>query len=180
MIPKIVLETGRLILRDFEPEDFKAFFATTQGAEYQQFYPEKVTTRDFWRTIFERILEAAKAEDRLAYQLAVCLPSGELIGTCGVRIEDRENQQASFGYAIARQYWGNGYAFEAAHRLIDFGFSSLPVHRIYAETISENKSARHLAERLGMRLEGEFLHQRFFRGRWWNTVIYAILREEWH
>jgi RimJ/RimL family protein N-acetyltransferase len=176
---KISLETGRLILRDFEPEDFEAFFATPQGGAYQQFYPEEVTTRDFWQTIFERILETVKAEDRLVYQLAVCLPSGELIGTRGVRIEDRENRQASFGCAIAREYWGNGYAFEAADRLIDFGFSPLPVHRIYAETISENKSARCLAERLGMRLESEFLHQRFFRGRWWNTVIYAILREEW-
>lgn len=179
MSRRITLETSRLILRDFEPEDFEAFFATTQDAEYQQFYSEEVTTRNFWQTIFERILEAARAADRLAYQLAICLPSGELIGTCGVRIEDRENQQASFGCACARPHWGKGYAFEAAHRIIDFGFCSLPVHRIYAETISENKSARHLIERLGMRLEGEFLHQRFFRGRWWNTVTYAILKHEW-
>ena len=38
---------------------------------------------------------------------------------------------------------------------INLFFNSLPVHRIYAETISENTRARALAERLGMRLEGQ-------------------------
>jgi len=53
------------------------------------------------------------------------------------------------------------------------------MQRIFAETISENGRARALAERLGMRLEGELVRNRFFRARWWNTVIYALLADEW-
>jgi ribosomal-protein-alanine N-acetyltransferase len=172
------LETDRLILRDFQPDDFEAFFLTSQDPEYQRLYSEKETTRGFWRIIFDRNLSPEK-EDRLQYQLAICLQTGELIGTCGVRTEDEKNQQASFGCAIARPYWGKGLAFEASHRIIDYGFSSLPLHRIFAETNSENTRARLLAERLGMRLEGELRENRFFRGRWWNTAIYSILRDEW-
>lgn len=176
----LTLETERLILRDFWPEDFEAFYATSNNPEYQRFYSERETTRSFWRDIFDRILSAAEASDRTNHQLAICLKTGELIGTCGVRIEVPNHQQASFGCAIARDYWGKGFAYEASRRIIGFGFSSLPIHRIYAETISENVRARALAERLGMRLEGELRHHRLFRGRWWNTVIYAVLRDEWN
>jgi len=173
------LTTERLILRDFEPGDFEAFFAASRDPEYNRFYSENETTREFWQSVFDRILASTNAQERLKYQLAICLPTGEVIGTCGVRMEDRENRQASFGCAVARLYWGQGFAYEASQRIVSFGFSSLPIHRLFAETISENTQARKLAERLGMKLEGELRHTRFFRGRWWNTVIYSILMDEW-
>jgi len=173
------LTTERLILRDFEPGDFEAFYAASRDPEYSRFYSEKETTREFWQSVFDRILSSTTDQERLIYQLAICLPTGEVIGTCGVRMEDRENRQASFGCALARSYWGQGFAYEASQRILDFGFSSLPIHRLYAETISENTQARKLAERLGMKLEGELRQNRFFRGRWWNTVIYSILKDEW-
>lgn len=173
------IETERLILRDFTPDDIDAFCATSNDPEYRQFYAERETTEAHWRQIFERILDSTAAPERKAFQLAICLPTGELVGTCGVRIEEPEHQQASFGCAIARPYWGQGLAYEASWCLINFGFSSLPIHRLYAETISENRNARALAERLGMRLEGALKEHRFFHGRWWNTAIYAIREDEW-
>lgn len=175
----IRLETEHLLLRDFVPGDFEGFLETTQDPEYQKFYSEKETGREFWQSIFEGFLASVEAEKRLKYQLAMCLRPGELIGTCGVRIEDAENQQASFGCAVARAYWGQGLAFEGSRRIIAYGFSELNVHRIYAETKSENARARSLAEHLGMRLEGELRETQFFKGRWWDTAIYAILEDEW-
>jgi RimJ/RimL family protein N-acetyltransferase len=176
----LTLQTERLILRDFRPNDFAAFYATSDDPEYQQFYSKRETSRAFWQALFERILSATQAPERTQYQLAVCLHTGELVGTCGVRIEVPEHQQASFGCAIARPSWGKGLAYEAASHLIDYGFSSLPIHRLYAETIRENKRARALAEKLGMRVEGELQHHKFFQGRWWDTIIYAVLKEEWN
>jgi [ribosomal protein S5]-alanine N-acetyltransferase len=173
------IETDRLLLRDFKPGDFEAFYTTTNHPEYQKYYPERETTRVFLETIFQRILAYSEKSSRLKYQLAICLQTGELVGTCGVRVEDLDSQQASFGCAIGRRYWGKGYAYEASRRIIDFGFACLPIHRIYAETISQNNAARVLAERLGMRLEGELKEHKYFRGRWWNTSIYAVLKKEW-
>jgi [ribosomal protein S5]-alanine N-acetyltransferase len=173
------IKTGRLILRDFLPGDFEAFFAATNDPEYQKYYSEVEATRSFYQELFDRILSGTKEIRRTKYQLAICLPEGELIGTCGVRIEDTDNRQASFGCAISRMVWGKGYAYEACRSLLDFGFSSLPIHRVYAETISENSRARTLAERLGMRLEAVMKHTRYFKGRWWDSVIYAVLEDEW-
>ncbi|MFZ1398525.1 MAG: GNAT family N-acetyltransferase, partial [Candidatus Promineifilaceae bacterium] len=109
------LKTERLLLRDFQPDDFDAFFATTNDPEYQQFYAEEEMTRPFWQQIFTHILEGTAELPRDSYQLAICLPDGTLIGTCGVRLEDAANRQASFGCAIARPFWGHGYATEASH-----------------------------------------------------------------
>ena len=175
----LTLETEKLILRDFRADDFEAFYATSNAPEYQKFYSEREMTRAFWRDIFDRILSSAEAPDRTKYQLALCLQTGELIGTCGVRIEVPDHRQASFGCAIDCAYWGKGFAYEASRHIIDFGFSSLCIHRIYTETISENTRARALVERLGMRLEGELRHHKFFHGRWWDTIIYAVLKDEW-
>lgn len=173
------IDTGRLILRDLQPEDFEALYATTDDPEYLEFYPESELARPAFEAIFTRILSGSTAVPRVTYQLAVCLKTGELAGTCGVRMEDLEHQQASFGCAIARPWWGQGLAVEAARRLIAFGFETLPIHRLYAETNSENARARALAERVGMRLEGELRHTKYFKGRWWNTVIYALLKDDW-
>jgi RimJ/RimL family protein N-acetyltransferase len=172
-------ETPRLILRDFTSDDFEAFYATSNDPVYQQFYTQEETTQAFWQQLFARICAGAAVPDRMTYQLAVCLRQGALIGSCGVRIESRDHRQASFGCAIARPFWGQGLAYEASRDLIDFGFMQLSLHRIYAETISENVRALALAERLGMRPEGTLKQHRFIRGRWWDTAIYAVLETEW-
>jgi len=173
------LPTARLLLSDFSESDIDAFYATSNDPAYQQYYSEEETTREFWQGIFERILAGTETAERTSYQLAISLPTGELIGTCGVRIETPAHKQASFGCAIGRPHWGQGFAYEASQALVDFGFEHLSVHRLYAETIAENLRARALAERLGMRVEGQFKEAKFFRGRWWDVVTYGVLADEW-
>ena len=75
------LQTERLLLRDFLPDDFDAFFATTNDPEYQQFYAEAEMTRPFFQKIFTHILEGTSETPRTSYQLATCLPEGTLLGT---------------------------------------------------------------------------------------------------
>jgi [ribosomal protein S5]-alanine N-acetyltransferase len=173
------IKTTNLLLRDLQPDDFEAFFATTNEPEFREYYPEHETTRPFLQDVFNHILAASQETNRMKYQLGICLPSGKLIGTCGVRIEDIENRQASFGCAVARDYWGNSFAYEASHAIIDFAFSSLPVRRVFAETNADNQRARRLAERLGMRQEALLKEIKFFRDRWWDTAVYAVLKDEW-
>jgi RimJ/RimL family protein N-acetyltransferase len=179
-VTMFTLHTERLILRDFEPNDFDAFFATTNDPEYQQFYAEEEMTRPFWQKIFAHFVDGTTENPRTNYQLAICLPDGTLIGTCGVRLEDVANRQASFGCAMGRPFWGHGYATEACHTLFAFAFTQLDIHRIYANTKAKNSRACVLAEHLGMQREGILRQTQFFRGEWWDTAVYAILKNEWN
>jgi RimJ/RimL family protein N-acetyltransferase len=80
---------------------------------------------------------------------------------------------------MLRKYWKQGYAYEASKRMFEFGFTTLPIHRLYAETNCENRNARKLAEKLGMRLEGELRECKYFNDRWWSMCIYGMLKDEW-
>jgi ribosomal-protein-alanine N-acetyltransferase len=175
----IFLRTQRLKLRDFVPEDQVVFCALPLAREYQMLYPPEQTTDTFYAELFGQILHSAKERPRLRCQLAICLAAGECVGTCGVRVESANEGQASLGYALERAHWGNGYALEAVQCLANFPFVQLAVHRLYAENLWQNMRSRALAEGLGMRLEAELQESRFFRGRYWDEVIYAVLAEEW-
>ena len=80
---------------------------------------------------------------------------------------------------MAREFQGAGYAQEAAEAIAGFGFEKLAVHRLYAETIGANKAAIAMCRQFGMRKEAQFIEHRYFKERWWDTVIYAMLRSEW-
>ncbi|WP_092439971.1 GNAT family N-acetyltransferase [Collimonas sp. OK607] len=80
---------------------------------------------------------------------------------------------------LGRQWQGAAAAREAGNALIEFGFGELELHRIYAETISENKAAIKLCQAFRMRIESERPDDRFFKCRMWSTTVLAISQNEW-
>ncbi|MCY9862473.1 GNAT family protein [Vibrio coralliirubri] len=172
------LETSRLILRDMRPQDEPAFVGMSQDVKYQRFYDESDCEPNKYRELTQLFVEQALEVPRQSYQLAVeNKDSGKFIGTVCLRLEG--NLQASMGCAFSREIQGKGLSIEAAKALANFGFSDLGVHRIYAETISRNLAAIKLCQSLGMKEEARFENHRFFKGKWWDTVVLAILSTEW-
>jgi RimJ/RimL family protein N-acetyltransferase len=88
-------------------------------------------------------------------------------------------RDADIGYELDPHYWGHGYAIEAARAIMEFGFAELLLHRIWAKTNADNTGSIRLLEKLGMRQEGRLREKEYFKGRWWDTLIYAILDREW-
>jgi [ribosomal protein S5]-alanine N-acetyltransferase len=176
----LVIRTDRLLLRDFRPEDLPAYARLRAHPCSRRFYAEEEVHPDLVEELFRLFLTWSRERPRLRYQLAVVLPSGEVIGSAGVRITSVSERQGSFGCELDPHSWGRGYALEAARAMLDHGFRELGLHRIYAETLEENVAAVNLAEKLGMRREGILRENRRFGGRWWNTVVLSILETEWH
>ncbi|WP_428239963.1 GNAT family N-acetyltransferase [Gynuella sp.] len=172
------METDRLWLRDFQPSDMQSYISFTATPDYQKYYSEEDSCREKSEFLVNQFIAQAQDDPRRKYQLAVIeKSSNQLIGTCGIRVEN--DRQASLGFGIAVNYQGYGYAFEAARSMICFGFQALGVHRVYAETLAANHSAVSLCEHLRMRKEGHFIEHRFFKGCWWDTVVYALKKDEW-
>ncbi len=172
------LETERLIIRDMRLEDEASFVALSQDAKYQRFYDESDCEPQKYRDLTKLFIKQASEVPRQSYQLAVeSKSSGEFIGTVCLRLEG--DRQASMGAGLARSAQGQQFMPEAARALAEYGFCELNVHRIYAETIKENRAAIRLCMSLGMRKEAELVQHRYFKDRWWNTVVLAILKTEW-
>ena len=174
------IETERLILREFTAEDWPAMLAYWQAPRYQAFYPELADPEPVVRDLVDRFVAAQTAEPRRTWQLAIVDPAnGQLLGNCGIRVNDPERREANIGYELDPNVWGRGYATEAAGAILTFGFETLGMHRVWAECVAENTGSVRVLEKLGMRQEARFREHQRFRGRWWDTLIYAILEREW-
>lgn len=102
-----------------------------------------------------------------------------LIGDCAFQILPDEPRQAEIGFTFARAYQGQGFAAEAVSRLLDYLFGDLTLHRVVAITDAENRAAARLLERLGLRREGTFVENVWFKRAWGSEFSYALLRREW-
>jgi RimJ/RimL family protein N-acetyltransferase len=178
------INTPRLILREFVPDDWQAVLAYHNDPRYLRFYPQESEGEYPVRAFVQRFVDQELESPRQKFQLAVCLAgSGQLIGNAGVRLgglgpRQPESRQGDIGYEIAPAFWGQGYATEAARAMLDFGFTNLRLHRIWARCLAENTASQRVLEKLGMRLEGRLRQDEYFKGRWWDTLIYAILEDE--
>jgi ribosomal-protein-alanine N-acetyltransferase len=91
----------------------------------------------------------------------------------------RYHRQGAIGWALGAEYRGQGYATEAAKALMEYGFRSLGLHRIQADTSSENSDSWRIMERLRMRREAQLRETVYKGGKWLDTYIYGILNDEW-
>ena len=102
---------------------------------------------------------------------------GTVIGLVGLICQD--HGQGEMGWALGVEYRGQGYATEAARALMDYGFTSLGLHRIHADTNTDNLASRRIMERLGMRREGLLRGAVYEDGKWVDRTVYGLLADEW-
>lgn len=174
------LETKRLILRDFAASDWEAIYAYQKRPVFYRFYDWTERTEEAsWRFVQHWIGEQ-KVSPRRKWQLAIVRRlSGELIGNVGLRMNSAESHEADIGYELDPDFWGQGYATEAASAILKFGFETLNLHRIWAGCVADNAASARILERIGMTQEGRLRDHHFYKDRYWDTLMYAILRSEW-
>jgi ribosomal-protein-alanine N-acetyltransferase len=174
------LRTERLILREFVPEDWRAVYAYQNDPRYLEFYEWEHRTESDAKAFVQMMIDQQCETPRTKFQWALVLASNhKLIGNAGIRKRSLKTYQADMGYEIDPREWHNGYATEAARAILKFGFEQLHLHRIWAQAIAANVNSIRVLEKLGMRQEGRLRENEFFKGRFWDTVIYGILEDEW-
>lgn len=104
--------------------------------------------------------------------------SGELIGCVSLRLQP-EHDRAELGYWIGTPHWGHGYATEACHAALAYGFEARDLARIQAHYLSRNPASGRVMEKLGMKHEGKLRKHIKKSGEMEDIEIRGILREEW-
>jgi RimJ/RimL family protein N-acetyltransferase len=174
------IETDRLILRHFQERDLGAFVAYRNDPEVARYQS--------WESISEPraqafIAEMARQQPGIPgqwFQIAVELKAnGQLIGDCGLLVLLQDPRQAQLGITLSSAWQGQGLATEAAMAVVDYAFIELDLHRVVAVVDCENRASAALMERLGLRREGHFLKNTWFKGRWADEYLYAALQAEW-
>lgn len=172
--------TERLVLRDFIAADEAAMQAIRSDPRFLEFYDPELGTVAASRRLHTLFLDWQQERPRTRWQLAMTLAGADTpIGSVGIRMKADHAFEADIGYELGVERWGHGYATEAARALVGFGFDTLGLVRISSWCITANVRSARVLEKLGMRLEGRLRANERFRGRWWDTSLYGLLRDEW-
>lgn len=174
------LETPRLVLRRFTRADLPALLAYRNDPEVARYQSWESFSAEEAEAFLAKLEQAEPGTPGTWFQFAVEVKEGgALVGDCALHVRADDARQGEIGFTLAREHQGRGYAREAVSRLLDFVFTELKLNRVVAITDAENASAAHLLERIGMRREGHFLQNVWFKGRWGDEFAFAVLRDEW-
>ena len=152
----VVLETERLRLREFVPDDIDALAAVLSDPETMRFYPEPPDRAGVGSWI-ERNRQRYR-DDGHGLWAMVLKSSGELIGDCGLTRQTVDGvDEIEIGYHVRRDLWGRGLAPEAAGACRDYGFERLGAGRLISLIRPENSPSRRVAEKVGLSLWKEVM-----------------------
>lgn len=172
--------TERLVLRPFRHGDEQDVLAYRSREDVVRYMPTDPLGEDAAEAfITERLAATQIAADNDLIILAV-EHEGRVIGDVVIKAGLMADRQAEVGWVFNPDYQGRGLATEAARELLALAFGDLAMHRAWAQLDPRNVASARVCERLGMRQEGHFRHDMWFKGEWGDTAIYALLAAEWH
>ena len=172
------LVTSRLKLRAWRDSDFEPFAALNADPEVMRHFPEPLD-----REASDALVGRIQAHfDRHGFgPWVVDIPGvTDCAGFVGLMVPTFEAHFTpciEIGWRIARPYWGNGYATEAAIAALDYAFDTLQADEVVAITVPANRPSRAVMERLGMVHDpaGDFDHPRLPEGHFLRRhMLYRI------
>ena len=161
------LETERLLLRPLRIDDLDDLAGFLADAETMRYIGAGgVRTRDQARESLERMIESFEAQG-FGLLAVVRKEDGAFVGRCGLLVWDPATWsltvlpeatgpvEIEVGYLIGRDFWGHGYATEAAAAIRDWALANLDLERLVAFILSGNERSAAVARKLGMEPDGE-------------------------
>lgn len=168
-----MIETERLLLRDYQLSDFDTLYEIMSDPVTMQHYPAP--------------FDADRTKKWIAWNLdnyekygfglwaIVLKETGAMIGDCGITLQNIDGERLpEIGYHIHKKYWRRGYAKEAARAVRDWAFQNTDYDRIYSYMKYTNAASYSTAISIGMKKVKVYPDLK-------NTIsyAYAISRSEW-
>ena len=174
------IESERLWIRRFNDSDLVPFMAYRNDPEVARYQSWNSCDEREARAFIREMQSARAGVPGEWFQFAIeSKETQELIGDCALRVDEHEPYRAEIGFTLAREYQGRGFASEAISGLLDYAFDALGLYRVIAIADCRNAPSVALLERVGMRREGHFIENVWFKGSWADEYLYAVLRDEW-
>jgi RimJ/RimL family protein N-acetyltransferase len=181
---EIIVETERVILRRCAPGDVDLWLDHLNTPECTA-HLGGVRTLEEVTEKFEK-MDRSWEENGFSFLMVVLRNSGIFLGACGIaRIENdaapTELQGAvHVGWQLRADYWGQGYAVEAARAVMDFGFDRARLDCIYSQTSHPNRASWRVMEKLGMFRRADLdYNDPKYSAEDNPTIIYAITQAQW-
>lgn len=174
------LRTRRLHLRRWRDEDCDAFAALNADPRVNEFLPGPLT-REQSDAVAARIARHIEEHGYglWAVEAPGVTPFAGFVGLTAPRFEAHFTPCVEIGWRLAAEYWGRGYATEAARAALRFGFETLGLSEIVSFTVPDNARSRRVMEKIGMTHDpaADFEHPSLPEGhRLRRHVLYRVSR----
>ena len=176
MFNNVEIETERLIIKPFRAEDAGQWQAVLSQEEVMQYLPEDVMTLKEVEDLiawFQGCYEKNTPDNIIKWTLAVCFKRkrkdrqatprpneagpeetiGEVIGWAGIGPWEPDPSEVELFYGISREYWGKGFATEAARAVMQYAFGTIGLKRLVAVADPVNAGSVRVLEKIGMKFE---------------------------
>lgn len=173
-----ILQTNRLILREFGPDDqdAEALFRLLSDAEGARYFGNKpMESKDLAVSLIRKTKEKFTNMEMIRWAITE-KQSNTVIGMIIARDFELE-AVADLEYILLPEYWGKGMMTEALKAVIAFGFHSLGLIRIQAKVMPENAGSVAVLKKIGFHEEG--LLRQYPFGRWiTDTLMFSLLKKD--
>ncbi len=165
---KIITQTERLIIREFQVSDIEALAQILAKPEVMQFSPSGILSYKQTAVKVQSFLDSYQKQGYGKWAV-IYRESGRLIGYCGIAVEEIEGKlENELGYRIDSEFWGQGLATEAAKACLKYGFGKFNFDYILGIVEPENQTSIKVLEKIGM----EFVKESTWREK--VVCIYKI------
>ncbi len=173
------LKTPRLIIRDLEDKDAKAFAENGNDEEikfFNWYLPYPLTLAKAEKIITKR--KIPQEGHRWLYELGIVLKeTQEFMGIVSLYDVDKPENKAKLGYWIGKKYRRKGYTKEAIEEIIKFAFKELKLNKISAKTMASNKKSESLLKKLNFRKVGIKRWDKVIEGKKYDVKEWELLNE---
>lgn len=150
LLPEV--ETKRLIFRLLNPKDFENWLPLFSSMDVARFLglDESLTPEEMCQKWFDKVFHRYE-NDLGGMHVLVDKTTRKMVGQCGLLIQEVEGERRmEIGYSVLPEYWGMGYASEAAQKCKEEGFTNGFTENIMSMVHIDNKGSETVAKRNGM------------------------------
>ncbi len=182
--PKVFeLQTDRLLLRPWRSEDFPLFAQMNADPEVMAYYPS-VLNNDESNALAHKF-SSLLLNQSWGFWAVEHMDRSEFIGFVGLHKPQYHlpvSPCIEIGWRLAKEYWGNGYATEAAFASLYFAFEQLNLAQVYAFTPVANQKSWSVMQRLGMEnTQNNFKHPMIPKHHTLaEHLLYKINKQQYH
>lgn len=170
-LPKRIIETERLFLRELTEADLPGLCRILQDEDATRFYDRAFTEEEIGQWLDIQVRNYRKLG--FGIWAAVQKKSGEMIGHAGISVRHHDDEVIyEIGYMFEKEFWGNGYATEAAIACRKVAFDVFGLEKVCSIIRFDNMASRAVARKNGMKI-AEMIY-RMTAGKVVPHYIYSI------
>jgi len=174
----IRIETGRLLLRRYEPDELAALHGLRSSEAVVRWLSDPPATEEESRArLARRIGDTRFAFSGDAIGLAI-VHDGAIAGDISFFLTSAEHRQGEIGFIVHPDHQGRGYASEATRALLELGFETFGLHRIAGRAEARNVASARVLEKAGMQLEARLVENELVKGEWQSELVYAVRQSQ--